>query len=160
MQNRTVSLKKTSETRMRHHLAILYRTYVDAILVGDKTIECRLNRMGSIPQGLVEPGDLIWFKESNGPVRAVAAARIVRRFEGLTPERVDWLRRRFNGGIGASASFWRRHRDARAGVLIWLDNVCALEPFWVRKRDRRAWVVLAAPPVPGGPIVSSPNHLA
>jgi ASC-1-like (ASCH) protein len=145
---------------MQHHLAILYRSYVDAILSGEKTIECRLSRMGNIPQALVQPGDLIWLKERCGPVRAVAAARVVRRFEHLTPDRVDWLRRRFNAGIAGPASFWYQHRSARVGVLIWLDNICPLEPFWVSKSDRRAWGVLAAPPVPGEPIVSQPGLLA
>jgi len=145
---------------MQHHLAILYRTYVDAILAGEKSIECRLSRMGNIPQSVVQPGDLIWFKERSGPVRAVASAKLVRRFDRLNPDRVDWLRRRVNPGVAAPASFWRQYRDARVGVLIWLDNVCALTPFWVRKNDRRAWVVLAAPPVPGRPIVSCPGHLA
>ena len=144
---------------MRHHLAVLYRVYFDAILAGRKSIECRLAKMGNIPHGLVEPGDLIWLKESCGPIRAVCGVRMVRCFDRLTPARVDWLCRRFNAGIGAPGAFWRQHRYARVATLIWLDNVCALEPFVVKKSDRRAWVVLAAPPVPGEALVSAVDGL-
>ena len=144
---------------MQNHLAILHRTHLDLILSGAKTIECRLSRMGSIPYGFVQPGDLLWMKESAGPVRAVAAARTVRCFENLTPARLDWIRRRFNAGIQAPAPFWRQHRDVRFATLIWLDSVCALEPFGVKKTDRRPWVVLGAPPVPGARLVTVPFGL-
>ncbi|HSW44284.1 MAG TPA: ASCH domain-containing protein [Phycisphaerae bacterium] len=145
---------------IQHHLAIFYRAYLDAVLAGTKTIECRLSRTGNIPHCLVKPGDLLWLKESAGPVRAVATAGVVRGFRDLAPTRIDWLRRRFNAGIGGVAPFWRQHRDARHATLIWLDNVCPLPPFNVIKRDRRAWVVLAGPPVPGEPILPAPVDLA
>lgn len=90
---------------MQHHLAILYRTYLDAILAEKKTIECRLGRIGHIPHSSFNSGDMIWLKESSGPVRAVVTAGTIRRFSGLTPARVAWLRRRFNGGIQAPALF-------------------------------------------------------
>jgi hypothetical protein len=144
---------------MQHHLAILHSTYLDAILTGEKTIECRLGRMGHIPYVGLNPGDSIWLKESSGPVRAVATAGMVRRFDRLTPARVDWLRREFNGGIRAPASFWRQHRGARFATLTWLQDVCALSPFWVVKRDRRAWVVLSSPPVPGQAVAEPEAHL-
>ncbi len=138
---------------MQHHLATIKSQYIDAIMAGSKTVECRLSRLGIIPQGVVQPGDLLWLKESSGPIRAVAAVGEVRAFEGLTPVKVDWLQRRFNGGVAASPEFWRRHRDARFATLMWLVNVCPLQPFNVRKTDRRAWVVLAAPPMPGGALI-------
>jgi len=111
--------------------------------------------MGYTPHRALEPGDLIWLKESSGPVRAVATAGTVRCFDRLTPARVDWLRREFNDGIRAPASFWRRHRGARFATLAWLEDICALSPFWVVKHDRRAWVVLSGPPVPGQVVAGS-----
>ena len=144
---------------MQHHLAILYRTYLDAILAGEKTIECRFGKMGYLPRLGLAPGDMIWMKESAGPVRAVATAGRVRRFDRLTPARVARLRRKFNSGIRAPASFWRQHRDARFATLAWLVDVSGLSPFWVVKRDRRAWVVLSGPPVPGQAVEVSPAGL-
>lgn len=140
---------------MQNHLSILKPGFIDAILAGSKTIECRLSRMGIIPHRKVKAGDLLWLKESAGPIRAVAAVGEVRGFEDLTPVRIDWLRRRFGRGIGAPAAFWRRYGDARFATLMWLVNVCPLHPFSVRKADRRAWVVLAAPPVPGEELIEA-----
>ncbi len=145
---------------MRHHLAVLYASYVDAILAGQKTVECRLAKLGNNPYRALRPGDLLWLKDSCGPIRAVAGVREVRFFDRLTPARVDWLCERFNGQIGASAAFWQERRDARFATLAWLENVCPLAPFRVSKSDRRAWVVLAEPPRPDRPLVSLDDRLA
>jgi len=145
---------------MRHHLAILYRNHLDAILAGEKTIECRLSKLGYIPRSSLDVGDLIWLKESSGPIRAVASAGTVKRFDGLTPARVDWLQSQFNDGIQAPASFWQQRRRSRFATLIWLENLCIFKPFWVVKRDRRAWVVLSGPPIPGRPIIGLSDKLA
>ena len=56
------------------HLAILKRAYLNLILAGEKTIECRLTRMAKPPFGVVKKGQRIYLKESSGPVRAVARA--------------------------------------------------------------------------------------
>ena len=138
---------------MRHHLAIVEGRYIDAILAGRKTIECRLGLIGSVPYGAVEAGDLIWFKEICGPVRGVASTQKVESFEALTPARVDWLRRTYNAQIGAPSSFWQAYQQARYATLVHLQEVCPLTPFRIQKRDRRAWVVLDEPPVPGQTLV-------
>lgn len=133
---------------MRHHLAIIYRPFFRLILDGRKTIECRLGRAGVPPHGCLEAGDLIWFKESGGPVRIVARARSVRCLHPLSPHEVDLIRTRFDEQIMAPRTFWRKHRHAPAATLAWLGEICELEPFRVAKQDRRAWVVLDGPPVP------------
>lgn len=134
---------------MRHHLAILYRPLLKAIIEGQKKIECRLGKMGHPPHEVLSAGDLIWLKEAGGPIRAVATARSVRSFPHLTRHKLDLIRRRWSSEICAPESFWRSGRDATAATLIWLGEVCPLEPFRIVKRDLRAWVVLAGPPVPG-----------
>lgn len=145
---------------MRHHLAILYAHYIDAILDGRKTVECRLSKLGNSPHGVLLPGDLIWLKDSCGPVRAVASVGMVRSFDRLTPARIAWLRKRFNEQIMAPPAFWHERSGARFATLVWLKNVCALQPFRVAKSDRRAWVVLAEPPAPNRPVASVPDRLA
>lgn len=141
---------------MQHHLAILWPQYLDAIVTGRKTIECRLGRPGARSMAGVSPGDLVWLKERCGPVRGVVAIERVRRFEPLSPGRLTWLREQFNSGIRAPAAFWNEHREAEAATLIWFAAVCPLKPFRICKRDRQAWIVLARPPVPDGPLV--PRH--
>ena len=139
---------------MRHHLAILYATFLEDITAGRKTVECRFGKIGYPPHGLTEPGDLIWLKETSGPVRAIATARSVRCFQHLTPRMIDLLRREWNPEIRAPEAFWQSHRHATAATLIWLGHVCPLRPFWIEKSDRRAWVLLEGPPVPGQPVIA------
>lgn len=141
---------------MHHHLAILYGSYLDEVVSGRKTVECRLGKMGYPPHGAVRPGDLIWFKETSGPVRVVASAQSIRCFRDVTPAMVETIRRQWGREIRASADFWQRGRQmgAEAVTLIWLGNVCPLRPFRVEKRNRRAWVVLAEAPAPGQAVVA------
>jgi len=145
---------------MQHHLAIVHRVYLDKIVCGQKEIECRLGRIGYPPHGFVCCGDLIWFKESSGPIGAVASVRSVRYVEPLTRDLLVWIRGEFNDRICAPASFWESGERATVATLIWLEHVCPLRPFDVAKRDRRAWVVLAEPPIPGRPIVSRVSQVA
>ncbi len=133
---------------MRHHLAIIYRPFFGLILNGRKTIECRLGRAGVLPHGVLATGDLIWFKESAGPVRMVATARSVRFFDSLTTHAIDLIRDRYDEHILAPRSFWRVNRHAQVATLAWLDEICEVGPFQVAQQDQRAWVVLDGPPVP------------
>ena len=139
---------------MQHHLAVLYRSYLDEIAEGRKTVECRLGRMGSPPHGFLRSGDLIWFKEISGPVRVVASARSVRCFRDLTPAMIELIRREWNREIRASAEFWDQRCHATAATLVWLGHVCPLRPFHIAKRNRRAWMVLGGPPIPGEAVVA------
>ena len=143
---------------MQHHLAVLYRSYLDEIIAGRKTIECRFGKMGCLHHGVLLAGDLIWLKEVSGPVRAVAAARSVRCFSPLTQEMLAFIRREWDSQIRAPAAFWRGCRWATVATLIWLGPVCPLRPFWIEKRDRRAWVLLDGPLIPGQPVVGSGNR--
>jgi len=145
---------------MRHHLAILYRPYLEEIMCGSKRIECRLGKIGYPPHGLVGSGDLIWLKETNGPVRAVASVAAVQLFHPLTDDLLDWVRHEFGDQIRAPAAFWRAGVDATAATLIGFDFVCCLRPFRIVKRDRRAWVPLAGPPIPGHSVRSFRGQLA
>lgn len=137
---------------MRHHLAILYPTYLHMIRGGVKTIECRLTRVSIPPFGVIEAGDLLWLKESSGPVRLVAEAARVQTFDALNQREVARIRRQLNHGIRADPTFWKAKQSARYGTLIWLEDVQPIEPFRVVKTDRSAWVLLDGPPVPGQPI--------
>ena len=108
---------------MTTHLAVLHREYLDKIITGDKTIEMRLTRTRRAPFGKVSPGDTIYFKQSSGPIRAVARVNRVKSLSDLTPKRINELRDRLNDKIAASATTWARKRQARYGTLIWLRDV-------------------------------------
>jgi len=141
---------------VRHHLAVLEARYLAGLVAGRKTVECRLSRTGCPPYGVISPGDLVWLKESGGPVRGLAGVARVEEFAELTPAKLRRLRTRFHDLVAAPASFWCERKRARFATLIRLEWVCAVQPFRVLKRDRRSWVVLGAPPVPGQPLKCAP----
>jgi len=133
---------------MQHHLAILLPRYLEMILSGRKRIECRFGRRPVPPHGAVQENDVIWLKQSSGPVYGVAQAGRVRHYDGLDPATLRRLRREHGPAICAEAGFWRSYRDARYATLIWLKDIRSLPPFQIDKTDRRAWVILPGPPVP------------
>lgn len=133
---------------MQHHLAILLPQYLEMILSGRKTVECRLARRPIPPHGFVRPDDLIWLKQSSGPIRGVAQAGRVHSYQDLDTATLRRLRRDHGQAICAEPRFWQAHRRARCATLIWLKDVKPLPPFRIDKTDRRAWVVLPGPPVP------------
>ena len=80
---------------MADHLAILKQPYLELILRGEKTIECRLTRTPKPPFGVLQTGQRIYLKQSSGPVRGVATAGkvICRRIDG--PEDLKQIRQKY-----------------------------------------------------------------
>ncbi len=128
---------------MADHLAVLKRAYLELILAGRKTIECRLRRRSKPPFGVLEKGQRIYLKESSGPVRGVARAGkvIFRRINGS--EDLRRIRQKYGEGIMAKDGFWESNSGAEYCTLIFLEEVRALsKPFRISKNDMRGWVVL------------------
>lgn len=133
-----------------NHLAILHRRYLDAILTGDKTVESRLSKNRCAPFERVEQGDLIYFKESSGPVRACAMVASVEYHEDLTPAAVGRLERAHNGSVRGEREYWLLKREARYATLIWLEEVREIDDWpVVPTMNGRGWLCLGpndAPP--------------
>ncbi len=107
-----------------NHIAVVWPRFIEAMLRGEKTVECRLTRVRCAPFGRIAPGDTVYLKERGGPMRAAATASRVEVFERLTPDAVDDLRRRFSNGINDSDEFWSLKRaTARWGALIWVADL-------------------------------------
>jgi hypothetical protein len=105
------------------HIAVLLRPYLDLILAGKKTVECRLTIQARDPFERIERGERIYFKQSSGPFAATAIADEV-LFEGdLTPRRVQELNRDYNHLVLGEDGFWKLKRDSRFCTLIWLKDV-------------------------------------
>jgi hypothetical protein len=126
-----------------HHVAILLPRYIDLILRGRKTIESRLTLRPLPPFAAVGTGDVIHFKASGGPYRAVARAGRVWCFDGRTPAAVQRLRRRFDRRVCGDADYWHTKRDSRYATFIELRNVNATDqgPRLAPSRGP-AWFVL------------------
>ena len=128
------------------HIAVLMRPYVELILSGEKTVECRLTKHARPPFNGVEPGDRIYFKESAGPWRLTAIIEQALFEPDLTPKRIREIRRDYNDVIRGDAQYWQWKKDARYLTLIWLRDI---EPIstgpGVRPLQGAAWLTL-----PGG----------
>lgn len=121
-----------TKSASRHHSAIMRPPYLDAILEGRKTVESRLSLTRRDPFEKVAAGELIYFKESGGPYRAVARVERVEFFRDLERADVERLARRFNAEVCGTAAYWRGKRSARYATFIWLSNVREIDrgPAW------------------------------
>ena len=126
------------------HVAVLIQPYLDLLVSGEKTIECRLTRDNRAPYEAIEPGERIYFKQSAGPYRAVGTAGHAVFESNLTPKRIREIRRDYNHAIRGEAAFWKRKRNARFATLIWLEDVEAIDhgPA-IPNLQGRAWLSLA-----------------
>lgn len=128
---------------MNYHLVILKKPYLDSILAGQKTIESRFTRTKRPPFGQVASGDMLFLKESCGPVVATATAEAVKYLENLCPMRINKIRQQYNDKILADNQYWLDKAGCRFGILIWLQNVQPTSPVRIDKKDLRGWVVLS-----------------
>jgi ASC-1-like (ASCH) protein len=128
-----------------HHLAILRPEYLEKIIAGEKRVECRFQRRPFPPFNRVKTDDVIWLKESCGPVVAKATAELVLDFNNLDRDSLRQIHRDYNADILGAPEFWRSIQDCVVCTLIWLKNVEPLNPFRIRKSDRRAWIPLDGP---------------
>jgi ASC-1-like (ASCH) protein len=134
-----------------HHLAILRRDVVAALLSGRKRIETRFYRHRCLPLGRIRPGDVVHFKVSGGGVIGSARVTFVREFSALTPAAVDRLRRLYQDQVCAPAQYWTARRRCRYGVLIGIGPVRGpARRFPVPRQYGGGWVVLSETVGSGG----------
>ena len=125
-----------------YHLVILKKPYLQAILDGRKPVESRFWKTRRYAFGRVLPGDILFLKQSSGPVCGVATVEAVKNFENLTPEKITAIKRRYNHLVGGNDEHWQQRADCKFGLLVWLKDVRVIEPVRIKKKDWRAWVVL------------------
>ena len=129
------------------HVAVLLKPYLDAVLDGRKTVECRLTIQPRVPYDAIEPGERIYFKQSSGPYRATAIADHVIFENDLTPKRVKQLQRDYNDLVCGEPRFWKAKRNSRFATFIWLTDVQPIETGpALRPLQGVAWVKLDETP--------------
>ncbi len=130
---------------MAHHLVILKKVYLDRILDGSKTVECRLSCTRRPPYGSVRRGDTLWLKQSGHWIRGTARVRSVCYFHPLDRVMLAMLKDRYSRAIGADRAFFRWKKQRRFATVIRLGGVQDIAPIVYTKSDRRAWVLLPGP---------------
>ena len=125
-----------------YHLVILKRPYLEAILDGKKPVESRFLKVRKEPFGSVKTGDILYLKESSGPVCGQATVATVKFYEDLSPEKIKKIKEQYNHLISGDEGYWESKSQCKFGVLVWLCNAERIEPVRIRKSDWRGWVVL------------------
>jgi ASC-1-like (ASCH) protein len=126
------------------HVAIITKKtgFVDKILAGQKTIETRWYKKRILPWGKIKKGEKIYFKETNGLVRAQAAVKKVIEVSDLTPVMISSLLDTHSDKIGITdkRSFYKNVRDRRYAILIFLSNPKPVKPFslFIKGRSPRS----------------------
>lgn len=100
------------------HVAVLKTKYLDMLLSGEKSIECRLTRNRIDPHGRIRRGERVYFKESSGPFRATAVVDEVIERSDMDETGIEAIRAEFGEAIGAPEAFWTSKKTARFAVLI------------------------------------------
>jgi ASC-1-like (ASCH) protein len=128
---------------MRKHLAIIKRPYLKAIIQGQKTIEARLTKTKRQPFGQISAGDMIYLKQSSGPICATAEVADVKIYENLDSSELERIKKLYNKQICGNQDYWQSKSDSRYALLIRLKDVKEIAPVKINKKDMRAWVVLS-----------------
>jgi ASC-1-like (ASCH) protein len=126
---------------MRSHLAILKSKYLDLIISGEKTLECRLSRIACAPYRQAAKGEKVFLKQSAGPIKAQALIKKAVFFKDLTPEDIKEFSRLYNDEVRAEADFWKSRRHCRYASLIWLTKIEVIAPYCIKRKGLQGWVV-------------------
>jgi len=122
------------------HLAVMKKSwsFTQKILDGEKTIESRWYKTRRAPWGRIKKDDTIYFKNSGKPVTIKAIVSSAIEFEELTPKRVKKILSKYWGDLGISknevSSFYKRFKNKRYCILIFLNNPEKVTPFKINKK--------------------------
>lgn len=130
------------------HVAILKKQWklVDKIITGQKTIESRWYLVKTLPWDKIHEDEIVYFKESGGPVIAKAEVSQVIQYY-LTPEKVEELFNNYGERIGIEPNqltdFINRFRNKKYCILVFLKKPRRIEPFYITKEgfgNATAWI--------------------
>jgi hypothetical protein len=133
------------------HVAIMRRSWglLDRILASEKTIESRWYSVRYRPWDAIRKGELVYFKNSGGPVTAMARVASVMQFSGLTSRRVSEILKKYGRRDGLRAKeipeYYKRFKTKKYCVLVFLRNPRKIKPFNINKKGfgaMSAWLTV------------------
>ena len=131
------------------HVAIMRKSWklIPKILSGEKKIESRWYKTKHSPWGKIKRGDAVYFKNSGEAVNIKAIVSKVLQFEDLTPKKVKTLLKKYGRADGIEKNeesrFYRRFKDKKYCLLIFLKNLKEIKPLDIDKRGfgmMAAWI--------------------
>lgn len=133
------------------HIAIMKKSWglTDKILTGEKKIESRWYSLRCAPWGNIRKGDVVYFKNVGERVKIKANVSRVMQFANLTQERIKWILDRYGKDDGIRKEeipeFFKRFKDKKYCILIFLKNPVAIKPFEFDKTGfgaMSAWITV------------------
>lgn len=133
------------------HLAIMKKSWglTDKILSGDKKIESRWYVAKCKPWNVVKKGEVVYFKDSGGPVRIKAEVEKVLQFDDLSPKKVKEILDEYGDDDGIEKEkvpeFFKMFKNKKYCILIFLKNVREVTPFDIDKTGfgaMSAWITV------------------
>jgi hypothetical protein len=133
--------RSRSSDNQNFHLAIFTQPLFQFIIDGKKTVESRFSITRCAPYSQVKKGDVVFAKESGGPVKAIAEVGNVWFYE-LDDDELGVIKTRFGRMLCVNDEFWRSKATCSYATLMCFSKVRPIEPVECEKKDRRGWVVL------------------
>ena len=133
------------------HLAIMRKSWglTDKILNGQKKIESRWYSVKCKPWDNIKKGEIVYFKDSGGPVRIKAVVNKVMQFADLTPKKVKEILDVYGRDDGITQAkipeFFERFKNKKYCILIFLKNPQEIKSFEIDKTGfgvMSAWIAI------------------
>jgi len=121
----------------------------DKILNGQKKIESRWYSVKCKPWDNIKKGEIVYFKDSGGPVRIKAVVNKVMQFADLTPKKVKEILDVYGRDDGITQAkipeFFERFKNKKYCILIFLKNPQEIKSFEIDKTGfgvMSAWIAI------------------
>lgn len=134
------------------HIAIMRKSWglTKKILQGKKRIESRWYMNIYAPWDRIKKGETIYFKDSGDPVTIKTEVERVIQFSDLNPDKVKEILNKYGQadglGIKDIPNFFKRFKDKKYCILVFLKNPLKIKPFDIDKTGfgmMSAWISIA-----------------
>jgi hypothetical protein len=126
------------------HLAIFNEPFCSLLLSGQKKVESRFSVNRISPFGKVNSGDVIFVKESAGPIVGYFIASFTDYIQINSIADLRKIEEKYGAQIcsDANKTFWQDRKETKYASLIGVEGVRTICPIEIQKRDRLSWVVI------------------
>lgn len=121
----------------------------EKILDGRKKIESRWYSVKYRPWGKIKKGETVYFKNTGEPIKIRTKVGKVIQFAGLSPKKVKEILNKYGKDDGIEkekiAEFYKRFKNKKYCLLIFLKNPQAIKPFEIEKAGfgvMSAWITV------------------
>ena len=121
------------------HVAIMKKSWglLPKILSGEKTIESRWYKNKVRPWGMINAGDMVYFKNSGEPFGVMAVVKQVKNWDSLDPLKVRQILEEYGEEDGIRheelEKYYALFKEKKYCLLIFLEKPQKIKPFEINK---------------------------